>query len=99
MSIFNFGKKFNFQNILFLRCLNYPNQLYVPKNSSDNVKKSILKHENASFRIFAYKHIFVKTLVRISSSIKVNHLIIKKLYQKQNGLKFILEILVALHEN
>ena len=29
-------------------CLNYPNQLSVPKNSSD-VKKSILKHANASF--------------------------------------------------
>ena len=29
--------------------LNYPNQSSVPKNSSGTVRKSILKHENASF--------------------------------------------------
>ena len=48
------------------------------------------------FKIFAYKHFFVKTLVQISTSTEVNHLISKELYQKQNGLKFIQEILVAL---
>ena len=40
-------------------------------------------------KIFAYKHFFVKTLVQISTSTEVNHLISKELYQKQNGLKFI----------
>ena len=88
MSIFNFGKTFNFHNILFLRCLNYPNQLSVPKNCSGNVAKSILKHGSPVFKIFGYKH-FVKTVIRISSSIEVNHLISKELYQKQNGFKFI----------
>ena len=39
------AKTFNFYKIL----LNYPNQLSVSKNSSGNVKKSIFKHENASF--------------------------------------------------
>ena len=39
------------------------------------------------FKIFAYNHFFVKTVVRISSSIKVNHLITKELYQKQNEFK------------
>ena len=88
MSIFNFGKTFNFHNILFLRCLNYPNQLSVPKNCFGNVAKSILKHGSPVFKIFGYKH-FVKTVIRISSSIEVNHLISKELYQKQNGFKFI----------
>ena len=37
------------------------------------------------FKIFVYKHFFVKTVVEISSSTKVNHLISKELYQKQNG--------------
>ena len=41
------------------------------------------------FKIFAYKHFFVKTVVRIASSIKVNHLISKELHQKQNGFKLI----------
>ena len=49
------------------------------------------------FKIFAYEH-FVKTVIRISSSFEINHLISKELYQKQNGFKFIQEILVALHE-
>ena len=39
--------------------------------------------------VFAYKHFFVKTFVQISTSTEVNHLISKKLYQKQNGFKFI----------
>ena len=39
------------------------------------------------FKIFAYKH-FVKTVIRISSSFEINHLISKELYQKQNGFKF-----------
>ena len=51
------------------------------------------------FKIFAYQYFFVKTVVRISSSVKVNHLISKELHHKQNGFKFIYEILVALHEN
>ena len=51
------------------------------------------------FKIFAYQYFFVKTVGRISSSIKVNHLISKELHHKQNGFKFIYEILVALHEN
>ena len=34
-----------------------------------------------------------------SSSVGVNHLISKELHQKQNGFKFIYEILVALNEN
>ena len=46
--------------------------------------------------VFAYKHFFVKTFVQISTSTEVNHLISKKLYQKQNGFKFIQEIFVAL---
>ena len=50
MSIFKFGKTFNFHIILFLRCLNYPNQLPFTKNSSGNVKKSILKHEIGVFK-------------------------------------------------
>ena len=33
------------------------------------------------FKIFAYKHFFVKTLVQISTSTKVNYLISKELYQ------------------
>ena len=41
------------------------------------------------FKIFAYKHFFVITLVQISTSTK-------GLYQKQNGFKFISEILVTL---
>ena len=36
------------------------------------------------FKIFAYKHFFLKTLVQISTSTEVNHLISKELYQKQN---------------
>ena len=40
------------------------------------------------FKIFAYEH-FVKTVIRISSSFEINHLISKELYQKQNGFKFI----------
>ena len=36
------------------------------------------------FEILAYKHFFVKTLVQISTSTEVIHLIIKELYQKQN---------------
>ena len=32
MSIFKFAKTFNFHNILFLRCLNYPDQLSVTIN-------------------------------------------------------------------
>ena len=69
--------------------MNYPDQSSVPKNSSGNVKKSILKHEMPVFKIFAYKHVFVKTLVQISTSTKVNYLISIELYQKQNGYKFI----------
>ena len=48
------------------------------------------------FEILAYKHFFVKTLVQISTSTEVIHLIIKELYQKQNGFKVVWEILVAL---
>ena len=48
------------------------------------------------FKIFAYKHFFVKTVFKL---VGVNHLISKELYQKQNGFKFIYEILVALNEN
>ena len=40
------------------------------------------------FKIFVHKH-FVKTVIQISSSIEINHLISKVLYQKQNGFKFI----------
>ena len=40
-------------------------------------------------KVFAYKHFFVKTLVQISTSTEVNHLISKALYQTQNGFKFI----------
>ena len=47
-------------------------------------------------KVFAYKYFFVKTLVQISTSTEVNHLISKELYHKQNGFKFIQEILVAL---
>ena len=90
MSILNFGKTFNFHNILFLRCLNYPNQLSVPKNSSGNAKNLAYSNmETQVFKIFAYKHFFEKTVVRITTSIKVNHLISKELHQKQNGFKFI----------
>ena len=40
MSIFKFGKTFNFHNILFFRCqINYPNHFSITKNSSDIVKK------------------------------------------------------------
>ena len=48
------------------------------------------------FKVFAYKDFFVKTLVQISTSTEVNHLISKELYQKQIGFKFIKEIVVAL---
>ena len=48
------------------------------------------------FKIFAYEHVFAKTLVQISTSTELNHLINKELYQKQNGFKFIWEIVVAL---
>ena len=41
------------------------------------------------FKIFAYEHVFAKTVVQISASTEVNHLINKELYQKQNGFKFI----------
>ena len=41
------------------------------------------------FKISAYKHFFVKTLVQISTSTEANHLICKELCQKQNGFKFI----------
>ena len=41
------------------------------------------------FKIFAYKHFFVKTLVQISTPTELNHLISKELYKKQNGFKFI----------
>ena len=37
--------------------------------------------------------------IQISISTKVNHLISKELYQKQNGFKFIRENLFVLHEN
>ena len=47
-------------------------------------------------KIFAYKQFFVKTLVQISTSSEVNHLISKELHQKQNGSKFLQKILVAL---
>ena len=40
-------------------CLNYPNQLSVPKNSSGNVKKSMLKHENTSFLRFLHINNFL----------------------------------------
>ena len=40
-------------------------------------------------KVFAYKYFFVKTLVQISTSTEVNHLISKELYHKQNGFKFI----------
>ena len=52
------------------------------KNLYSNMKMPV-------FKIFAYKHFFVKTLVQISTSTKVNHLISKELCQKQNGFKFI----------
>ena len=48
------------------------------------------------FKIFAYEDVFAKTLVQISTSTEVNHLTSKELYQKQNGFKFIQEIVVAL---
>ena len=48
------------------------------------------------FKVFTYKRFFVKTLVQISTSTKTNHLISKELYQKQNGFKFMHEILVSL---
>ena len=48
------------------------------------------------FKVFTYKRFFVKTLVQISTSAKTNHLISKELYQKQNGFKFMHEILVSL---
>ena len=47
-------------------------------------------------KIFAYKNFFVKILVQISTTSEVNHLISKELHQKQNGFKFLQEILVAL---
>ena len=37
--------------------------------------------------------------IQISISTKVNHLISKELYLKQNGFKFIQENLFVLHEN
>ena len=52
------------------------------KNLYSNMKMLV-------FKIFAYKHFFVKTLVQISTSTEVNHLISKELYQKQIGFKFI----------
>ena len=91
MSIFKFGKIFNFYKIL----LNYPNQSSVPKNSSGNVKKNLYSTWRPVFKVFVYKH-FVKSLVQISTSTEVNHLISKELYNKQNGFKFIQQLLVAL---
>ena len=41
------------------------------------------------FKNFAYKHFDVETLVQILTSNKVNNLISKELYQKQNEFKFI----------
>ena len=48
------------------------------------------------FKNFAYKHFYVETLVQILTSNKVNNLISKELYQKQNEFKFIQDILVTL---
>ena len=41
------------------------------------------------FKVFAFKHFFVKTSVQISTSTEVNHLKGTKLHKKQNGFKFI----------
>ena len=41
------------------------------------------------FKVFEYKYFFVKTLVQISTSTEVNHLISKEFFQKQSGFKFI----------
>ena len=41
------------------------------------------------FKVFAYKHFFVKILFQISTSTEVNPLISKKLNQRQNRFKFI----------
>ena len=41
------------------------------------------------FKNFAYKRFYVETLVQILTSNKVNNLISKELYQKQNEFKFI----------
>ena len=45
--------------------------------------------EMTVFKNFAYKHFYVETLVQILTSNKVNNLISKELYQKQNEFKFI----------
>ena len=50
------------------------------------------------FKVFAYKHFFAKTLVQISTSNEVNHLISKNNHQKQNAFQLIWETLVALME-
>ena len=50
MSIFKSGKTFNFHDILFLRCLNYPNQLYVTKNLSGNMKNLYSNMKISVFR-------------------------------------------------
>ena len=41
------------------------------------------------FKIFTYKHLYVKTVIQISISTKLNHLTSNELYQKQNGFTFI----------
>ena len=85
MSIFKFGKTFNFYKILF----NYPNQSSVSKNSSGNVKKIYTQTWKCQFLRFLHINtFFVKTLVQISTLTEVNYLISKELYQKQNGFKF-----------
>ena len=56
---FQVWQTFNFYKIL----LNSLNQSSVPKNSSGNVKKKLYSNMKIPlFKIFAYKHFFVKTL-------------------------------------
>ena len=59
MSILNFGKTFNFHNIVFLRCLNYPNELSVPKNSPGNVKKIYNQKWKCQFLRFLHINTFL----------------------------------------
>ena len=85
MSILKFGKTCNFITLFLITQINclFPKILLAMyKNLYSNMKMPV-------FKIFAYKHFFVKTLVQISTSTEVNHLISKELYQKQIGFKFI----------
>ena len=84
MSILKFGKTCNFITLFLITQINclFPKILAMYKNLYSNMNMPV-------FKIFAYKHIFVKILVQISTSTKVNHSVSKELYQKQNGFKFI----------